>query len=124
MIELRPLEDTDKIKEFYETLGFPYNEFSGVVVATERGNKIGFCLYDLTDKKMLVKKIEPIVDIPLADGILRSSLHVAAERSIMDAFYEGEELESLCEKINFIKSKEEKSLKIDKLFSSCSSCGG
>ena len=124
MIELRPLEDNAKIKEFYENCGFPYNEFSGVVIATERGNKIGFCLYDLTDKKMLVKKIEPISDIPLADGILRSTLHVAAERSIMDTFYEGEELENLFEKIDFIKSKEEKSLKIDKLFSSCCNCGG
>ncbi len=123
MIELRPLEDTAKIKEFYEKLGFPYNEFSGVVIATERKERIGFCLYDLTAEKMLVRKIEPIADIPLADGILRSTLHVAAERSIMDTFYEGEELENLCEKIDFIKSKEEKSLKTEKLFSSCCSCG-
>jgi len=124
MIELRPLEENDKIKKFYDNINFPCNEFSGVVVATEREKQIGFCLYDLTDKKMVIKKIEPIADIPLADGILRSTLHVAAERSIMDTFYEGEELEKLCEKLNFIKSKEEKSLKIDKLFSSCSSCGG
>jgi len=105
MIELRPLEENDKIKKFYDNINFPCNEFSGVVVATEREKQIGFCLYDLTDKKMVIKKIEPIADIPLADGILRSTLHVAAERSIMDTFYEGEELEKLCEKLNFIKSK-------------------
>ena len=124
MIELRPLEDSSKIKEFYEKLKFAYNEFSGVVIATERGTQIGFCLYDLDDKKMLVRKIEPISDIPLADGILRSTLHVAAERSIMDTYYEGIELENLCEKLDFIKSKKDKSLKTEKLFSSCCNCGG
>ena len=58
-------------------------------------------------------------DLMLADGILRSALHVAAERSAMDAFYNDASDEGFYQKLGFIKSKEEKRLDIDKLFGGC-----
>ena len=72
-------------------------------------------LAPLTDKK----SVRAAWDDFLADGLLRSTLHVAAERSVLNAFYEGADTERLCEKLGFILNRDEKRLDTDKLFKSC-----
>jgi len=123
MIYLGPLKEKDKIKELFNKNNIPFCEYSGCVAATCGEEVLGYSLYDLTDKKMTVHFIEPLSDISLADGILRSTLHVAAEKSIMDAHYSETLPEDFLQKIGFIKDKEEKTLQIDKLFQSCCNCG-
>ena len=123
MISLAPLSDKNKIKTIFSEKGIEYTENSGCVTAMQGDELLGLSLYDLDAKKMLVKYIEPLNDIGLADGILRSTLHVAAERSIMDAFYDSTLPEDFLNKIAFIKNQDEKKLDIDKLFKSCASCG-
>ena len=122
MISLAPLKNIDEIKSFFEKQKLEYNEFSGCVTAKNGDEILGFCLYDLSDK-MIIRHIEPMNDLALADGILRSTLHVAAEKSIMKAFYADTVSEEFFEKLQFIKDKAEKSLDIDKLFQSCCNCG-
>ena len=122
MISLAPLKNIDEIKSFFEKLNLEYNEFSGCVTAKDKDEILGFCLYDLSDK-MIIRHIEPMNDLALADGILRSTLHVATEKSIMNAFYADTMPEEFFEKLNFVKEKSEKSLDVDKLFQSCCSCG-
>ena len=122
MISLAPLKNENDIKNFFEKCELEYNEFSGCVTAKNGDEILGFCLYDLSDK-MIIRHIEPMNDLALADGILRSTLHVAAEKSIMKAFYADTVPEEFFEKLQFIKDKAEKSLDIDKLFQSCCSCG-
>ena len=122
MIYLSPITDKNRIKALFESKNLEFGEFSGCVTASDRGEELGFSLFDLTDEKITVHYIEPITDISLADGILRSTLHVAAERSIMKAFYSDTLPEDFLDKIGFIKEKAEKSLDIDKLFKSCCSC--
>ena len=121
MISLAPLKNADEIKVFFEKSGCEYNVFSGCVTAKDNAKLLGFCLYDLNDK-MIIKHIEPMEDLALADGILRSTLHVAAEKSIMKVFYADTVPEDFFKKLNFIKDQNEKSLNIDKLFQSCQSC--
>lgn len=123
MIYLSPIKDESRIKQLYQSNGIEFDEFSACVMATDRGEEIGYSLFSIDKKQIIVYHIEPISDIPLADGILRSTLHVAAEHSVMDAFYADSLDESFLEKISFIKDKEEKRLDIDKLFKSCCSCG-
>ena len=122
MLTLAPLKEKSEIESIFKELNFEFNEFSGVLTAFDGKEVIGKSLYYLDSEKITVIFIEPISDIPLADGILRSTLHIAAEKSIMKAYYEVSLPESFLEKIDFIKSKEEKSLQIDKLFKSCCSC--
>lgn len=122
MLTLAPLKEKSEIESIFKELNFKFNEFSGVLTAFDGKEVIGKSLYYLDSEKITVIFIEPISDIPLADGILRSTLHIAAEKSIMNAYYEVSLPESFLEKIDFIKSKEEKSLQIDKLFKSCCSC--
>ncbi len=123
MISLAPVRDKNKVKSVFTENGIEFTENSGCVTAMQGDELLGFSLYDLDSKRMVVKYLEPLSDIGLADGILRSTLHVAAERSIMDAFYAETLPEDFLNKIGFIKDENERRLDIDKLFKSCSNCG-
>lgn len=122
MIALSPISDKSEINRMFLENGLEFTEFSGCVKAKCGEEVLGFCLYDLDKNGIVIYKIIPENDLMLADGILRSTLHVAAERSIMNAFYSGEDTESLCDKLGFIVDRVEKRLNINKLFESCCSC--
>lgn len=122
MIYLGPVNDKKKAEEFFKERNFEFTENAQCVTAQNGQELLGLCLFELDKKKITILHIEPLNDIPLADGILRSTLHVAAEKSIMDAFYADTVPEEFLEKIKFIKEKSEKSLDINKLFQSCCNC--
>lgn len=122
MITVSPLKDKNEISGFFERSGRTARENSGCVAASSGEEILGFCLYELNNKGITVLDITPKDDLSLADGILRSTLHVAAGRSLMDARYEGEENEKLFEKLGFILDKQDKKLDIDKLFKGCGCC--
>ena len=121
MISLGPIKEKDKIFQFFKDKGFEYSQDSGCVTAESNMTLLGYCLYNLDNKRMTVLYIEPTDDLPLADGILRSTLHIAAQRSITKIFY-SEKFEEIYEKLGFIKSKTEKTLNLDLLFSGCTCC--
>lgn len=122
MLTLSVSKDKEKIKALFEKCGIEQNENSLCLVASDKEKDYGFSLFDITKEKMVVKYIEPLEDLGLADGILRSTLHIACERFVMNAYYAETLPESFLEKLSFIKSKEEKRLNVDKLFMSCRSC--
>ena len=72
-------------------------------------------------KKARLLKKSPENDIMLADGILRSALHVASERFITEVHYD-KSIFGIVDKLKFVKDKNECTLDIDKLFKSCKSC--
>jgi N-acetylglutamate synthase-like GNAT family acetyltransferase len=119
MITVCPIKDKSEIARIFSENGFSVNEKSGAVVAENKGEVLGRCLYYLDEKSIVILSVEPKEDLMMADGILRSALHVAAERSAMDAFYDVAADEQLFEKLGFIKSKSERRLDIDKLFGGC-----
>ena len=119
MISVLPCRDGDKIIELFNAHNLKTDEFSGCVIARQNGEMLGYCLYSLTSKAMTVFAVEPQRDIALADGILRSALHVAAENFVLDAFYAKCAPIDLFETIGFIKNRDEKRLNIDKLFGGC-----
>ncbi len=123
MLTLGPVKDRQEIIKIFALKGLQMNDGSGCVICKNGDEVLGLCLYDLTPQKMVIRHIEPLNDLSLGDGILRSTLHVAAERSIMNAYYTETVPEDFFRKLMFIKDEEEKSLDIDKLFKSCGSCG-
>ena len=120
MITVAPINDKELINEYFKKLDRDTDEYSGAVVAKSGDEVLGYCIYELYEKGITILGIEPDDDLPLADGILRSALHVAALRSAMDARYESENNEKLFEKLGFILDRKEKKLNIDKLFKGCS----
>ena len=123
MITISPEKDKALVEKLFCENGISVSEFSSAVVAKFGSEVLGFCLYELDAKKIVIHKVSPEDDIMLADGILRSALHVAAERSAMDARYSEFADEKLFEKLSFIKNQAERTLDIDKLFGGCK-CGG
>ena len=119
MITVSPIKDSKEVAAFFEKANKEVTDNSGCVVAKDADEVLGFCLYNLTEKGITVLYIEPDDDLSLADGILRSTLNVAALRSAMDARYEGEKNGELFSKLGFVLNKEDKKLDIDKLFSGC-----
>ena len=118
MITVAPVNNSEEIKKYYDNVNISVSENSGCVLAKTGEQVLGFCLYKFTEKNITILYIEPQNDLALADGILRSTLHIAASRSIMDARYSG--CEELLKKLGFILDENKRRLDIDKLFGGCS----
>lgn len=119
MISVIPCRDKIVIEKLFKEHNLDIDEFSGCVIASEQDVVLGYCLYNLNPQKMIVYAIEPQNDLPLADGILRSALHVAAENFVLDAFYADCAPVDMFYTLGFIKNEDEKRLNIDKLFGGC-----
>lgn len=121
MLVLKPTDDKKLIKEYFEKENIPFTDASNLLLATDREDVIGYCLFDV-DKVLTVHKVEPMNDLFLLDGVIRSTLHVGCERNVTDAFYTETAPEKIFETLGFVKNKAEKRLDIDKLFQSCCGC--
>ena len=122
MIEILQIENNQEIFEFYKNIHIDFASDCGVMIAKERGEIIGYCTFILTDKNITITHIHPSDDVYLADGILRSALHIADFRGITSAFYSNTVDFNLLKMLNFIKDEENQTIKIEKLHESCSSC--
>ncbi len=119
MLTVLPLRDKAEIYEKFNKYEITADEYSGCVVAESGSEILGECLYKLNEKGIEILRLEPRNDLALADGILRSALHVAAERSAMDARFSADAPSELFAKLGFIKNEQERTLDIDKLFGGC-----
>ena len=122
MLKILPINEKEKIIYFYQQENLSYNDNSGIVVASFCEEILGYAAFDLFDDKIIITEISPLNDIMLADGILRSALHIADYRGINEAFYSNEKLTLLLNKLDFIKDTQKMSIKIEKLHESCCSC--
>lgn len=122
MITISPVKDSALLEKLYRDSNVSLNEKSSAVAALFGEELLGFCLYDIDEKSIIIRALSPENDIMLADGILRSALHVAAERSAMDARYADNAPMDVLKKLDFISDDQEHTLNIDKLFGGCS-CG-
>ena len=122
MIEIHPLREQDKLVRLYDSSDISFCENSMAVVASDKDEILGFCLFEMNDDNILVHALEPRDDVYFADGILRSALHVGVENGKQSAFYSEKAPENLFEALKFVKNKDTKELDVGKLFSSCGSC--
>lgn len=122
MIEIHPLRDKEKLAILYKENNVDFSEGSIAIVASDRDDILGFCLFDLKADKGIVHKISPKDDISFADGLLRSALHVLVENGIMDVFYSENMDVKLLDTLKFIKNAQNKELDVNRLFTSCKNC--
>lgn len=122
MLTVLPVNSQDKLREIFIASGFEYSAQSGCVIAENAEAVIGKCLYNITNDSITIIFLEPSDDIMLADGILRSALHVADFRAITKAFYSDSVSVDLLKTLGFIKNSTEKTLDIEKLHESCCKC--
>lgn len=122
MLEILVCEDKLAVAELYRKSGLQFDDDKLAIRAMFDDEVLGYCLFDINADTATVFAVEPTDDIMLADGLLRSALHVGNERGITEAFYSNIEYEALFEKINFLEDKEQKKLKLQNLFSDCCHC--
>ncbi len=123
MINVSPITDTSLLCDFCENNGIEFMQNRGVTVAKDGEEILGFCAYILTFDSITITHLSPEEDVMLADGILRSALHIADFRGIINAYYADTAPINLFSQLGFITSEKEKTLKIEKLHESCCSCG-
>ena len=92
------------------------------MAAVDRDEVLSFSVFSLSDNSMIIEHIVPEDDIPLADGMLRSTIHVGLTRGKSEVFYADTVSLKLLETLRFIKDPERKLLNSDKLFQSCCDC--
>ena len=124
MLEVLVCDDVNITKELYASNNIVFSSGDLAIRAMAGDECLGFCLFAIAKTSETVYLVEPKDDIMLADGLLRSALHVGTERGVTEAFYSNVDYESLYEKINFLEDKTEKRLKLQNLFSGCCSCAG
>lgn len=122
MITVLPVKDKKEIEFYFNKYEIEFTENSGVSVAAAKDDILGCCLYDIDDEKIIIRYITPDNDIMLADGILRSALHIADFRAIENAYFSNYSQISIYKTLDFIKNEQEMSLKIEKLHQSSCSC--
>lgn len=120
-IEIKPLCDND-LREFYSKKGIKYFDGCGCVVAYQNDKYLGFCSYYIDGQAITITDIGDYSDLLLADGILRSALHIADYNGIDNAFYGNPAPVELFKKLNFIKDPNNRALNIEKLHQSCCGC--
>ena len=121
MIEILPERNNSVLAPLYNEKGITLGENCIAAIAKSGSEVLGYCLFELTEDKLTVFALEPQNDIMLADGILRSALHVGVANEVMTAYYADTAPENLFKKLGFI-GEEERSLKVEKLFQSCKGC--
>ena len=87
MLEILQCADKSVTVSAFESANIIYCDGCGMLQAKDKDEVLGYSLYCLENDKITIFKIEPQNDIMLFDGILRSTLHIAASRSIMNAFF-------------------------------------
>lgn len=121
MIEILPERNKSILAPLYNEKGITLGENCIAAIAKAGSEVLGYCLFELTEDKLTVLALEPQNDIMLADGILRSALHVGVANEVMSAYYSESAPENLFKKLCFL-GDEPNSLKVEKLFQSCTGC--
>ena len=123
MIKVQIAEDKVLAEELMKKVGFSPLESRSVMVAEDRGEVLAFSVFSIEKNRMTLEYLFPEDDALMADAIIRSTLHIAATRGLVEAYYGEKCSEKMLSVLRFIKSAEEKTLDISRLFEdSCSGC--
>lgn len=122
MLEIKPVREEALAKSLFGKKGFEYDNNCICVVASDKEEIFGECFIRLEGDEVYIMHLAPENDIMMFDGMLRSALHIGIQNGARKAFYENTECEENYEIIGFISDKANKSLNIDKLYSSCCGC--
>ena len=120
MITLKLTEKSES-EAFFEKEGLDFGADSNCLCAKDKDEVLGYCLFDITENDMIIRAIEPQNDLMLLDGVLRSTLHIAASREISEATFADKAPEKIFKTLGFLK--EDGTLNVNKLFEShCNGC--
>ena len=119
MLEIKIVTDSALKKELCEKCSLEATEGRNVMAATDKGEVIAYTVFTIDSAALTLERVVPESDPLMFDGMVRSTLHVAAERGLETAYYTDGVDEAALTRFRFIKEKEEKTLDIGILFADC-----
>ena len=122
MLEIKIAGDCALVKELCEKNGLSACDSRFVMAATDKGEVIAYTVFSLLNDSLYLERVVPLDDPLMADGMIRSTLHVAAERGLAEAFYTDGVDETVLKRFRFVKDSERKTLDVGILFTDCC-CG-
>ena len=116
MLEIKVLTDRETVEKLCRDCGILDAARQNVLAATDKGEIIAYTVFSMDEENLWLSHIVPPDDIMMADGMVRSTMHVAVTRGIDKIFYKETVNEEMLSKLGLIKSKEEKTLDSEALF--------
>lgn len=115
MLEIKVMNDGEERRKLLLQAGME----NGEVMAAFDGDAVTeYTVFTLDDESAVIRYISSEKPM-MADGMLRSTIHVALCRGKSSVYYAETVSEKLMEKLGFIKDKSKRLLNCEKLFSSC-----
>lgn len=112
----------EEAREIYNKKGIEFNTQDKALSLLEGGKEMGSALFFMDKEKIVIKDISPKDNFALMDGALRSALFVAANRSIMKAYWDKTLDGGIIERLGFCGNRQKCEIDITNLFSSCENC--
>lgn len=122
MVEVLVCKDKNITNQLYDDSNVILTDKSLCIRAIDGEEFLGYCLFEIDGTRETVNYIYPENNRLLADGLLRTALHIGNERGITEAFYGDSVGEELLNNIDFLEDKKEKRLKLQNLFTDCCHC--
>ncbi len=119
MITLKTTDKTEA-RAIFEKEEITFCDYSDCLCAKDKDEVLGYCLFDIKDGEMTIRAIEPQNDLMLLDGILRSTLHIAASRNLKSAVWADKAPEKIFRTLGFVTDDDK--LNTNKLYESGCSC--
>lgn len=119
MLEIKTVIDRNKAAALCEKCGISLTEERSVMAADDSGEIIGYTVFSIGDGSLTLERVVANGDVLLFDGLVRSTLHIAANRGLECVYYRDGADETLLSKLKLVKNRDEKTLDIDVLFKSC-----
>ena len=119
MVEVKELSK-EKAKSLFCENNLSFCEETAFAISALDGEEtLGTCLYDMTSSSVTVRFIDPVNDLTMADSMLRSALFIAANRGIMEAYFDAPVTVELVKKLGFLGNADNKTIDITNLFNPC-----
>lgn len=116
MLEIKIVTDMQKVAELCAQCGITDTDRMNVLAATDKGEVIAYTVFMMDEESLTLLRIMPPDDYSWADGMVRSTMHVAVTRGI-DKLYFTEEIDGkMLSKLSLVKSEEKRELDAEALF--------
>lgn len=116
MIEIKVLSDKQRADEILKN----YTVNNGIVMAaTDKEEIIAYTVFTVKGSEAVIEHIVPEDDVMLADGMIRSTIHVALSRGAVEVYYGKNVSEKLLGTLAFVLDSEKRLLDSDKLYRAC-----
>lgn len=116
MLEIKIVTDNSKLSSLCLKCGITDTERKNVLAANDGEEVIAFTVFTMDENSLTLERVYPQDDIMMTDGMVRSTMHIAATRGLETAYYTEDISEATLSKLGLIKSKAEKTLDIEALF--------